>query len=198
MSEPDDVDVRFLDALARRPLVLVRTRDDRSVLTEHEGRAVLVACTDRALLASWWQGHADAQADPPAVRELSLREVLGLWAAPDVDLLVDPGPGGGVVVAVDPARRHLGLGPVVAEGDGGEPLPFTGFTTGRRGLQVPLVLALVAVGLVVAGLVRPEVWFVLAGVACAGAAAAVGRPALREVRAARRATRRLRQAQRGG
>lgn len=196
MTGPDDVDAPLLDALGRRPLVVVRTRGDRSVLTEHEGRAVLVACTDRAILATWWRGRADPQAEPPHVRELTLRELLGLWAAPDVDLLVDPGAGGGVLVPVGAARRHLGLGPVVPEGDGREPLPFAGFTSGRRTLQVPLVLLLVAVGLVVAGLTRPQVWFVLGGIASAAAAVAVGRPALREVQAARRATRRLRQAQR--
>jgi hypothetical protein len=196
VTRPDDVDAPFLDALGRRPLVVVRTRNDRSVLTEHDGRPVLVACTDRAILAAWWRGHGDPNAEPPLVRELTLRELLGLWAAPDVDLLVDPGVGGGVLVPVGPARGHLGLGPVVPEGDGREPLPFAGFTSGRRSLQLLLVLLALAVGLVVAGLTRPQVWLVLGGVACGAAAVAVGRQTLREVRAARRATRRLRQAQR--
>jgi hypothetical protein len=195
MSEPDGVDAPFLDALARRPLVVARTAGDHSVLAEHEGRPVLVACTERSLLASWWRAHA-GDAEPPAVREMTLREVLGLWAAPDVDLLVDPGAGGGVLVRVGPARAHLGLGPVVAAGDGLEPLPFVGFTAGRRSLQVLLVLLVVALVLLVVGLTRPDVWFALAGVASAGAAVAVGRPALRELTAARAATRRLREAQR--
>ncbi len=196
MNEPDGVDAPFLDALAKRRLVLARTRDDRSVVTVHEGRRVVVACTERDLLAAWWRERGGDDGPPPTVRELSLREVLGLWAAPDVDLLVDPGPGGGVLVPVEPARRYLGLGPVVAERDGSEPLPFTGFTTGRRGLQVPLVLVVAALVLVGVGLSRPSVWFALAGVACAAAAGALGRPALREVHAARRATRRLQEARR--
>lgn len=198
MSEPDAVDAPLLDALARRRLVLVRTQDDRSVVTEHAGRRVVVVCTDRELLARWWGSRADVAGDLPVVHELSLREVLGLWAAPDVDLLVDPGPDGGVLVPVGPARQHLGLGPVVPEGVGDEPLPFVGFTTGRRGLQVPLVLLVAAVVLAVVAAGQGSPWFALGAVACLAAAAVIGRPALREVRAARRATRRLQQARRLG
>ncbi|KQX61933.1 hypothetical protein [Angustibacter sp. Root456] len=195
MSEPDAVDAPLLDALARRPLTVARTPDDRSVVVEHDGRRVVVACTDRALLAAWWHEHA---ADAPAVtvRELSLRELLGLWAAPDVDLLVDPDASGGVLVPVTPARRHLGLGPVVAEGDGSEPLPFTGFHSGRRPLQLLLVLAVVAVVLGAVALSRPDPWFGLAALGSLLVAGVIGRPVLRELRAARRATRRLQQARR--
>ncbi len=196
MSEPDAVDAPLLDALARRPLVVARTADDRSVVVEHEGRRVVVACTDRAILAAWWRGHAPADAAAPTVRELSLRELLGLWAAPDVDLLIDPDAGGGIVVPVDPARRHLGLGPVMAEGDGREPLPFTGFHTGRRPLQLLLVLAAVAVVLAAVAVSRPDPWFGLAAIASLAVAVVIGRPVLRELRAARRATRRIQQARR--
>lgn len=197
MSEPDGVDAPLLEALGRRPLVLVRTPDDRSVVVEHDGRRVVVCCTDRALLSAWWQEHADADAPAPTVRELSLREVLGLWAAPDVDLLLDPGPGGGVVVPVGPARRHLGLGPVVPEGDGSEPLPFAGFTGTRRTQQVPLLLLVIALVLLAVGALRLQVWFVLAGVLGLVAAYALGRRGFVELTAARRATRRLAQARRG-
>ena len=196
MSEPDAVDAPLLDALGRRPLVVARTPDDHSVVVEHEGRRVVVACTDRAILAAWWAEYARPGAAAPTVRELSLREVLGLWAAPDIDLLIDPDAGGGVVVPVGPARRHLGLGPVVAEGDGREPLPFTGFHSGRRQLMLLLVLAAVAVVLAVPAVTRPDPWFGLAAVAALGVAGVLGRPVLRELRAARRATRRLQQARR--
>jgi hypothetical protein len=196
MSEPDAVDAPLLDALARRPLVVARTPDDRSVVIEHDGRRVVVACTDRAGLAAWWREHAAGDAPAPTVRELSLREVLGLWAAPDIDLLVDPDAGGGVVVPVGPARRHLGLGPVVAEGDGSEPLPFTGFHAGRRALQLPLVLLLAGVVLAVVALARLDVWFGLGALACLFVAGLAARPMLHEVRAARRATRRLQHARR--
>ncbi|MGN6300969.1 MAG: hypothetical protein ACTHN8_07730 [Angustibacter sp.] len=196
MSEPDAVDAHLLDALARRPLVLARTPDDRSVVVEHEGRRVVVACTDRSILAGWWREHAPADAAAPTVRELSLREVLGLWAAPGVDLLVDPDAGGGVVVPVGPARRHLGLGPVVAEGDGSEPLPFTGFHAGRRMPQLLLGLVVAAIVLAVVAVTRPDPWFGLAAVAALVVTGVVGRPVLRELRAARRATRRIQQARR--
>lgn len=196
MTDPDAVDVPLLDALARRPLVLARTRDDHSVVVEHEGRRVVVACTDRSILQDWWRGHAQPGATAPTVRELSLREVLGLWAAPDVDLLVDPDAGGGVVVPVGPARRHLGLGPVVAEGDGSEPLPFTGFQGGRRALQLPLVLVVVGIVLAVTAVSRGDGWFALAAVVSVALAGAVGHRVLHELRAARRATRRLQQARR--
>ncbi len=196
MSEPDAVDAPLLDALARRPLVVVRTPDDRSVVVEHEGRRVVVACTDRSILAAWWRGHAEAGAAAPTVRELSLRELLGLWAAPDVDLLVDPDDGGGVVLPVGPARRHLGLGPVVTEGAGSEPLPFTGFHRGRRQLMLLLVLAVVTVALAVPAVGRPDPWFGLAALASLLVAGVMGRPVLSELRAARRATRRIQQARR--
>jgi hypothetical protein len=195
MSEPDAVDAPLLDALARRPLTVARTPDDRSVVVEHDGRRVVVACTDRALLAVWWRVHAGG-APAVTVRELSLRELLGLWAAPDVDLLVDPDASGGVLVPVTPARRHLGLGPVVAEGDGSEPLPFTGFHSGRRPLQLLLVLAVVAVVLGAVAVSRPDPWFGLAALGSLLVAGVIGRPVLRELRAARRATRRLQQARR--
>lgn len=196
MSEPDAVDAPLLEALARRPLVVARTADDRSVVVEHEGRRVVVACTDRTRLATWWREHAEAGAAAPVARELSLRELLGLWAAPDVDLLVDPDDGGGVLLPVGPARRHLGLGPVVAEGDGSEPLPFTGFHRGRRSLQLLLVLVVVTVVLAVAAVSRPDPWFGLAALAGLLVAGVIGRPVLRELRAARRATRRIQQARR--
>lgn len=196
MSEPDAVDAPLLRALSERPLVVVRTADDRSVVVEHGGRRVVVACTDRAVLVAWWRRHAGTDVPAPTVRELSLREVLGLWAAPDVDLLVDPDAGGGVVVPVGPARQHLGLGPVVVEGNGSEPLPFTGFHTGRRALQLPLVLGLAGVVLAVVAVSRREVWFALGAVGCLLVAGVVARPVLVEVRAARRATRRLQRARR--
>ncbi|MGN6613048.1 MAG: hypothetical protein ACTHLJ_14845 [Angustibacter sp.] len=196
MSDPDAVDAPLLDALGRRPLAVARTPDDRSVVVEHEGRRVVVACTDRALLAEWWREHGRADAPPLVVRELSLRELLGLWAAPEIDLLVDPDAGGGVVVPVGPARRHLGLGPVVAEGDGSEPLPFTGFHSGRRSLQLVLVLVVVTVVLAGVAVSRPDPWFGLAALMSVLVAGVIGRPVLRELRAARRATRRLQRARR--
>jgi hypothetical protein len=101
-----------------------------------------------------------------------------------------------VVVLVDPARRHLGLGPVVVEGDGSEPLPFIGFRSGRRSLQLLLVLVVVAVGLAAVAVTRPDPWFGLAAVVSLVVAGVIGRPVLRELRAARRATRRLQQARR--
>lgn len=205
MPEPDDVDAPLLDALRQRVLVLVRDGDDRSVVVEHEGRRVLVACTDPELLAAWWRGHAGADASAPYVRELPFRQLVGLWAAPDVDLLIDPGPGGGALVPVAGARRHLGLGPVVAGPDPSEPLPFAGFTGGRASLRVPLVVVAFSLVLLVMGLTQPRALLVLGGLAGMVAGWFLGRRDFRQLGAARAATRRLarsdrlrRQGQAGG
>ncbi|MFC6007186.1 hypothetical protein [Angustibacter luteus] len=202
MSTPDDAaDAPLLDALRQRDLVFVRTQDQRSVVVEHEGRRVLVACTDRAILADWWVQHAGPDAEAPSIAELPFRQLVGLWAAPDVDLLIDPDAGGGVVVPVGAARRHLGLGPVVAgrvgAGEGSaEPLPFVGFSGGRTGIRVPLVLLLSCVLLILIGLGSGSLWLLLVAVLGIGAAIALGHRAFGELRQARRATARLAESER--
>ena len=196
MTDPDDIDVPLLDALAKRDLVFVRTQERHSVVVEHEGRKVMVACTDRQRLVDWWIDAMGAEAGPPSVAELPFRQLVGLWASSDVDLLVDPGPGGGVVVPVEAARRHLGIGPVVPDGDGHEPLPFTGFTGGRTGVRVPLMLIGSCVLLLFLAVANGSVWIGLIALLGFGAAIALGHRSFEEIRQARRATQRLSQAQR--
>jgi hypothetical protein len=196
MTDRDDVDGPFLDALGRHELVFARTSDDRSVLTEHEGRTVLVACTERAILARWWAERSGPGAGAPFVRELSFRQLVGLWAAPDVDLLVDPDATGGVLVPVAAARVHLGMGPVVADGDGAEPLPFAGFTGSRQSLRLPLMAMLIAVVVVLLGAARPDVRLVAGGLLGIVLSYLLGRRGFGELRAAARASRRLRESDR--
>jgi hypothetical protein len=171
-------------------------------VVEHDGRRVVVACTDRAILADWWLQHAGADAEAPSIAELPFRQLVGLWAAPDVDLLVDPDDGGGVVVPVDAARRHLGLGPVVPgapsrAGDTSiEPLPFVGFSGGRAGIRVPLILFVFCVALTLVGLGGGAPWLLLISALGVGAAIALGHRAFGELRQARRATARLAESER--
>lgn len=192
----DDVDAPLVDALSQRMLVFVRDRDDRSVVVERAGRRVLVACTDPVLLHKWWLEHAGVDAAAPYVRELPFRQLVGLWAAPDVDLLVDPGPGGGAVVRIDGARRHLGLGPLVPGKDPDEPLPFAGFTGGRASLRVPLILVTISIVLVVMGLAQGRWELLLGGLLGVAAGWLLGRRGFGQLAAARAATRRLTQSDR--
>ncbi|GAB3595512.1 hypothetical protein GCM10027446_20890 [Angustibacter peucedani] len=196
MPDPDDVDAPLIDALRQRVLVFVRDRDDRSVVVDYDGRRVLVACTEPERLAAWWREHAGADADAPYVRELPFRQLVGLWAAPDVDLLVDPGPGGGALVPVGGARRHLDLGPVVAGKDPDEPLPFAGFTGGRASVRVPLIVVVISLVLLVMGLTQPRLVLVLGGLVGVGAGWLLGRRGFGQLAAARAATRRLAQSDR--
>ena len=197
MSDPDDaVDVPLLDALAKRDLVFVRTDQKHSVLVEHEGRRAMVACTDRTVLADWWVRHAGPSAEPPPLAEMPFRQIVALWAAADVDLLVDPGPGGGVLVPIAGARRHLGFGPLVPDGDSTEPLPFVGFTGGRSGVRVPLVLLALCAALALFAVTGGPPWLALVAGLGVVASIGLGNQTFGELRQARRATRRLKQSQR--
>ncbi len=196
MTGPDDVDAPLLDALRSRELVFVRTAADRSVVTEHAGRTVMVACTEPELLLAWWHEHAGRDSEPPFVRTLPLRQLVGLWAAPDVDLLVDPGPDGGVLVPIAGARRHLDLGPVVAGRDATEPLPFAGFTGGRAGVRLPLIIITISLLLMLNGLTQLNWMAALAGVVGILAGLAFGQRGFGQLLAARAATRRLQRSDR--
>jgi hypothetical protein len=197
MTDPDDaVDAPLLDALAGRDLVFVRTDQKHSVLVEHDGRRAMVACTDRTVLADWWVLHAGPDAEPPPVVEMPFRQVVALWAAADVDLLVDPGPGGGVLVPITGARRHLGFGPLVPDGAGTEPLPFVGFTGGRSSVRVPLVLLALCVALALFAVTGGPPWMALVAGLGVVAAVGLGNQTFGELRQARRATRRLKESQR--
>lgn len=196
MADSDDVDAPLVEALRQRSLVFVRDGEDRSVVVERAGRRVLVACTDPGLLQAWWREHAGAQAPAPYVRELPFRQLVGLWAAPDVDLLVDPGAGGGALLQVAGARRHLGLGPVVPGKSPGEPLPFAGFTGGRASVRVPLIVVTVSIVLVVMGLAQARWELLFGGLAGVGAGWLLGRRGFAQLAAAGAATRRLRQSDR--
>ena len=194
--DPRDVEARIVESLRTRDLVFVRTRDDRSLVVEHEGRQVVVCCTDREHLGAWWSEHASPDAAAPFVRELPFRQVVGLWASDHIDLLIDPTPGGGVLVPVATARRQLGMGPVVEDGDGSEPLRFAGFGHGRAGLRLPLLVITLGLVLVLVGFASGAWATVLVGVVGMGAALALGRRGLSDMAAARAATRRVRESQR--
>ncbi len=196
MADSDDVDAPLVDSLRQRTLVFVRDGDDRSVVVEWAGRRVLVACTDPELLRTWWREHAGADAPAPYVRELPFRQMVGLWAAPDIDLLIDPGPGGGALVPVAGARRRLGLGPVVPGKNPDEPLPFAGFAGGRASVRVPLIVVAISIVLVVMGLAQARWELLLVGLAGAGAGWLLGRRGFAQLAAARAATRRLTQSDR--
>jgi hypothetical protein len=190
VSDPEPVDVPLLDALRERDLAFLRQRG-RSVPAQWQGRPVMVACTDRDTLADWWDAQPDRDPEPPTVHELPFRQIIGLWASTDVELLVDPRGADGVLVPVAGARQHFGMGPVVPEGDGREPLPFVGFSSGRMGVRVPLIIMVLCVGILVAVLRGANP--LLLPVALAGVVAAIvlGRRSFGEMAAARRATRRL-------
>jgi hypothetical protein len=196
-QQPQDADARVVEALRTRDLVFVRTAEDRSLVVQHEGRDVVVFCTDRSRLGAWWAQHAGPDAAAPFVREMPFRQVVGLWASEHVDLLVDPGPGGGVVVPVAPARRQLGMGPIVVDGDGSEPLRFAGFGQGRAGVRLPLLVIVLGVVLLVVGIVSGSWVSAVVGLAGIGAALALGHKGFSDVAAARAATQRVRESQRG-
>ncbi|WP_426564124.1 SseB family protein [Angustibacter sp. McL0619] len=196
MSDPDDVDVPLLDALAERDLVFVREDQRHSLVVDHEGRRVMVAFTDREVLATWWVQRGAPESEPPPIAEMPFRQMVALWAVEGVDLLVDPGPGGGVLVSIAAARRHLGYGPLVPEPDSTEPLPFVGFSGGRQSVRVPLVLLAACAGLLLIGLTGGSAWLLLVAVLGVVAAVGLGNRAFAELRQARRATRRLSRSQR--
>lgn len=196
MSERYDADARFLETLQRSDLIFVRTADDRSVVVERDGRRVLVACTERETLGAWWREHAGVDAPAPFVRELPFRQIVGLWASQDVELLIDPGPASGVVVPIDAARRHLGLGPTIVAGDGSDPLPFAGLSGGKRTLRMPALIGLLAVVLLIVGLAEGQVTLIVCAVLVLTIAGLSMHRNAQQIRAGIQANRRLTQSQR--
>jgi SseB protein N-terminal domain len=185
-------DQGYFDWLRSVRVIFGRPTSTTSVLVDHGGRRCLAAFTSVEPMVTWWKQRSNK-----SLRTISLpvSELAEGWGAPDVDLLIDPGTPQEMYVPIASLRAHLSLGPVIADGDGTEPLRFAGFSTslysGAKGLTLVPFSLMVAV----LGIAAGSLGLALAGLAIFAVSLLIARSTFRELRAAiatrqhRRATR---------
>jgi hypothetical protein len=185
-----------LDRLCSIRVIIGRPTSTSSVLVDHEGRRCLVAFTAMEPMAAWWKQRSHRSLRTSAVM---VPELVERWGAPDVDLLLDPGTPQQRHIPIATLRSHLGLGPVIPDGDGTEPVRFLGFSSSLYAGAKSLVLVPFSVMIVVLGVAGGNV-LALVGLVMLAVSLLLARSTFRELRAAvatrhdRRATRAARAA----
>lgn len=183
----DGADSRYLDWLAASRVTIGRPTSTTSLVVDHDGKRCLVAFTATEPMVSWWRARSTKSL---RTANLPVSDLATRWGAPGVDLLVDPGTPQQAYVPIAALRAHLGLGPVVADGEGDEPLAFAGFSGGTYLATRSLTLVVVAVLASVFGLVIGSLALAGIGLGFLALALLLARQTILEVRAAARARRR--------
>ncbi len=196
MDEVEIAHVEYLDWLGQQQVIIGRPGADRSLIIDSPRGPCLVGFTTRDEMVAWWNLYTGGGPQPLDVQSLPAARLLAGWAAPGVNLLMDPGPGKTTFVRIDDARRHFGLGPVT--GEGGEPVPFIATSGGQRGVANTLLGLTLSVSLLVLGLVARLSLALIAGLAGLALTLLLGRGNLGEIGGAFTAKGRLRDARRRG